>query len=58
MYTYFGITYKIFIGQQVVEATNYHPFWVVEKGWILAEDLQAVDKLQQADGNLIEITIR
>ncbi|HWO97418.1 MAG TPA: polymorphic toxin-type HINT domain-containing protein [Bacillus sp. (in: firmicutes)] len=48
-------TYQISIGNQVIETTNNHPFWVEGKGWVLGEDLEAGDKLQQTGGNVLEI---
>ena len=45
---------KLHVGEQVIETTDNHPFWVEGKGWIFADELQVGDKLQKADGsNLI-----
>ncbi|RAV02633.1 polymorphic toxin type 47 domain-containing protein [Paenibacillus sp. YN15] len=45
---------KLYVGEQVIETTDNHPFWVEGKGWVFADELQAGDKLQKADGsNLI-----
>ncbi|MCY9764949.1 polymorphic toxin-type HINT domain-containing protein, partial [Paenibacillus alvei] len=45
---------KLNVGEQIIETTDNHPFWVEEKGWVFADELQVGDKLQKADGsNLI-----
>jgi len=49
------ITYELSVGDQVIETTDNHPFWVEDKGWVLAADLQAGDKLQQSNGNTLTI---
>lgn len=41
------IIYELTVGDQVIETTDNHPFWVEGKGWVLAVDLQVGDKLQQ-----------
>ncbi|AWV32376.1 polymorphic toxin-type HINT domain-containing protein [Paenibacillus odorifer] len=46
---------KLYVGEQVIETTNNHPFYVEGKGWVLAEELQAGDKLQKADGSNLTI---
>jgi hypothetical protein len=45
------IIYEITVDNQVIETTDNHPFWVEGRGWVLAVDLQVVDKLQQENGN-------
>lgn len=49
------IIYELTIGDQVIETTDNHPFWVEGKGWVLAVDLQVGDKLQQSNGNTLTI---
>ena len=49
------ITYELTIGDQLIETTENHPFWVEGKGWVLAADLQVGDKLQQSNGNTLKI---
>ena len=45
---------KLHVGEQLIETTNNHPFWVEGRGWVFADELQVGDKLQKADGsNLI-----
>ncbi|MGG4196831.1 polymorphic toxin-type HINT domain-containing protein [Paenibacillus jamilae] len=45
---------KLNVGEQIIETTDNHPFWVEEKGWVFADELQVGDKLQKSDGsNLI-----
>ncbi|UHA73729.1 polymorphic toxin-type HINT domain-containing protein [Paenibacillus sp. 481] len=49
------IIYELTVGDQVIETTDNHPFWVEGKGWVLAADLHAGDKLQQSNGNILTI---
>ncbi|CAH1207671.1 hypothetical protein PAECIP111893_02752 [Paenibacillus plantiphilus] len=52
--------YSIRIGDQTIEATGNHPFWVEGKEWVDAEYLEVGDVLLQSDGNrntIDEITI-
>lgn len=46
---------KLYVGDQVIETTDNHPFWVEGKGWIFADELGAGDKLQKADGSNLTI---
>jgi len=46
---------KLHVGEQIIETTDNHPFWVKGKGWLFADELQVCDKLQQADGNTLKI---
>ncbi|MFD1885874.1 S8 family serine peptidase [Paenibacillus wenxiniae] len=48
-------TYKLHVGQQIVETTDNHPFWVEGKGWITAIDLKVGDQLKQSNGNILAI---
>ena len=38
-----------------IVVTANHPFWVVEKGWVQAEDLRERDILELGDGKLAEV---
>ncbi|WP_415839686.1 polymorphic toxin-type HINT domain-containing protein [Paenibacillus tarimensis] len=49
------IIYELTVGDQVIETTDNHPFWVEGEGWVLAADLQAGDKLQQSNGDTLTI---
>ncbi|MFE6796508.1 polymorphic toxin-type HINT domain-containing protein [Paenibacillus chitinolyticus] len=46
---------KLHVGEQVIETTDNHPFWVEGKGWVVADELQVGDKLQKADGSNLTI---
>ncbi|CAH1217420.1 hypothetical protein PAECIP111893_04275 [Paenibacillus plantiphilus] len=46
---------KLHVGEQVIETTENHPFWVEGKGWVFADELQVGDKLQKADGSNLTI---
>lgn len=47
--------YQIHVGDQVVESTYNHPFWVKGKGWRYVKDLKVGDLLVQSDGNILKI---
>nr|WP_254352269.1 polymorphic toxin-type HINT domain-containing protein [Paenibacillus dendritiformis] len=46
---------KLYVGEQVIETTDNHPFWVEGKGWVFADEVQVGDKLQKADGSNLTI---
>nr|WP_269671042.1 polymorphic toxin-type HINT domain-containing protein [Paenibacillus sp. 481] len=46
---------KLYVGEQIIETTDNHPFWVEGKGWVFADELQVGDKLQKADGSNLTI---
>ncbi|WP_145331876.1 polymorphic toxin-type HINT domain-containing protein [Paenibacillus xylanexedens] len=46
---------KLHVGEQIIETTYNHPFWVEGKEWVFADELQAGDKLQKADGSHLTI---
>ncbi|GIO86410.1 hypothetical protein J25TS5_33420 [Paenibacillus faecis] len=46
---------KLHVGEQVIETTDNHPFWVEGKGWVFADELQVGDKLKKADGSNLTI---
>ncbi|MEK4527884.1 MULTISPECIES: polymorphic toxin-type HINT domain-containing protein [Paenibacillus] len=48
-------TYKLTVGNQIIETTDNHPFWVESKGWVLAVDLKVNDKLVQSNRNHLKI---
>jgi RHS repeat-associated protein len=47
--------YKLSVGNQIIETTFNHPFWVEGKGWVLARDLKVGDQLVQSDGDILKI---
>ncbi|MGZ7442376.1 polymorphic toxin-type HINT domain-containing protein [Paenibacillus sp. TH7-28] len=46
---------KLHVGEQIIETTDNHPFWVEGKGWVFADELQVGDKLQKANGSNLTI---
>ncbi|MFJ8087179.1 polymorphic toxin-type HINT domain-containing protein [Lysinibacillus sp. NPDC095746] len=42
---------KLYVGEQIIEMTDNHPFWIEGKGWAFADKLQIGDNLQKADGS-------
>ena len=46
---------KLNVGEQIIETTDNHPFWVEGKGWVFADELQVGDELQRADGSNLTI---
>ncbi|MFE5321462.1 polymorphic toxin-type HINT domain-containing protein [Paenibacillus sp. NPDC056579] len=49
------VTYKLSVGEQIIETTDNHPFWVKGKGWVLALNLRIGDELQQSNGDYLII---
>jgi hypothetical protein len=47
--------YQIHVGDQVIESTYNHPFWVEGKGWTYVKDLKVGDLLVQSDGNTLKV---
>ncbi|WP_261808093.1 HINT domain-containing protein [Paenibacillus sp. N3.4] len=47
--------YMITVGDQVIESTFNHPFYVEGKGWTFVKDLKVGDLLVQSDGNTLKI---
>ncbi|MCQ4087548.1 polymorphic toxin-type HINT domain-containing protein [Saccharibacillus sp. JS10] len=47
--------YSIHVGDQIIESTYNHPFWVVGKGWVFVKDLKTGDLLEQSDGKTLEV---
>ncbi|WP_260405507.1 HINT domain-containing protein [Paenibacillus sp. 598K] len=47
--------YKVYIGNEVIEATAEHPFWLDGKGWTFVKDLKVVDLLVSSDGTKLAI---
>ncbi|NTU18777.1 hypothetical protein HPY28_00390 [Brevibacillus sp. HB1.2] len=47
--------YKIYIGDEIIEATAEHPIWLNGKGWTLVKDLKVNDLLVSSDGNTLAI---
>ena len=45
-------TYKLTVGEIIVESTPRHEFYIVDKGWIRAYDLEVGDELVSKDGNM------
>ncbi len=43
------------VGEQIIETTDNHPFWVEGNGWVFADELQVGNKLQKADGSNLTI---
>lgn len=42
--------YKVYIGDEIIEATAGHPFWVDGKGWLEVKDLKVGDLLVTSGG--------
>ncbi|WP_158306261.1 polymorphic toxin-type HINT domain-containing protein [Paenibacillus curdlanolyticus] len=47
--------YNIHVGDQVIEATGNHPFWVQGEKWVLAAELEVGDSLLQTGGRTLKI---
>ncbi|MDC0764914.1 polymorphic toxin-type HINT domain-containing protein [Brevibacillus sp. AG] len=47
--------YELTVGNQIIETTDNHPFWVEGRQWVLAVDLQVGNQLKQSNGNTLKI---
>ncbi|MTI96027.1 MAG: hypothetical protein FH749_11190 [Firmicutes bacterium] len=47
---------NVYIGELKIETTEEHPFWVADKGWVLAGDLEVGDQLLLHSDEIVEIT--
>ncbi|RJE91288.1 hypothetical protein D3P07_04335 [Paenibacillus sp. 1011MAR3C5] len=47
--------YNVHVGDEVIEATAEHPFWLDGKGWTEVKDLKVGDLLVSSDGSKLEI---
>ncbi|GKU76501.1 S-layer homology domain-containing protein [Paenibacillus sp. L3-i20] len=47
--------YKVHIGDEVIEATAEHPFWLDGKGWTEVKDMKVGDLLLTSDGATLAI---
>ncbi|MGG4147628.1 polymorphic toxin-type HINT domain-containing protein, partial [Paenibacillus algorifonticola] len=47
--------YYVHIGDEVIEATGEHPFWLDGKGWTFVKDLKVGDLLVSSDGTKLAI---
>ena len=45
----------LYVDGEVISTTGEHPFWVPDKGWVEAKDLQVGSLLQTEDGKIIDI---
>lgn len=45
----------LYVDGEVISTTEEHPFWVPDKGWVEAGDLQVGDLFQTEDGVIIDI---
>ncbi len=47
-----NILVKLSIGNDLIETTESHPFYVVNRGWVRARDISVGDELLSADGGI------
>jgi RHS repeat-associated protein len=45
----------IYVDGEVISATEEHPIWVVDKGWVEPKDLKVGDLLETEDGRVVDI---
>ncbi|MBN3554065.1 DNRLRE domain-containing protein [Fictibacillus nanhaiensis] len=48
--------YEIHVGEEVLQTTDEHPFWIIGEGWVEAKDLKAGDKLENQQGDTLIIS--
>jgi hypothetical protein len=46
----------VYTGDTIIETTEEHPFWVEEKGWVLAGELNEGDVLRLKSGENVKVT--
>ncbi|GFN32160.1 hypothetical protein PCURB6_24200 [Paenibacillus curdlanolyticus] len=47
--------YYVHLGDEIIEVTGEHPFWLDGKGWTLVKDLKVGDLLVSSDGSKLAI---
>ncbi|UQZ32242.1 hypothetical protein C2I18_00985 [Paenibacillus sp. PK3_47] len=47
--------YYVHIGDEIIEVTGEHPFWLDDKGWTFVKDLKVGDLLVSSDGTKLAI---
>ncbi|KQO15415.1 hypothetical protein ASF12_28535 [Paenibacillus sp. Leaf72] len=47
--------YYVHIGDEIIEVTGEHPFWLDGKGWTIVKDLKVGDLLVSSDGTKLAI---
>ncbi|MFS0558080.1 polymorphic toxin-type HINT domain-containing protein, partial [Brevibacillus sp. 179-C9.3 HS] len=47
--------YYLHVGNEIIEVTDDHPFWLDSKGWTLVKDLKVGDLLVSSDGTKLAI---
>ncbi|NEU84375.1 hypothetical protein G1O98_36695 [Nostoc sp. UIC10630] len=45
----------LYVDGEVISTTGEHPFWIPDKGWVEAKDLQVGSLLQTEDGRVIDV---
>jgi intein/homing endonuclease len=48
-------TYNITVGGEVITTTDEHPFWIIGKGWVEAQNLKINDIMTTSDGKELAI---
>ena len=49
-------TYTIHIGEEIIEVTGEHPFWLYGQGWTLVKEFTVYDLLVSSEGSKLAIT--
>lgn len=47
--------YYVHVGDEIIEVTGEHPFWLDGKGWTFVKDLKVGDLLVSSDGSKLTI---
>ena len=50
-----SVIVRIYVGDEEIETTPTHPFWVIGKGWVAAGDIEAGDKVYLYSGEGREV---
>jgi hypothetical protein len=46
---------RVYVGDETVECSQEHPFWVVGKGWVAAKDLLEADQVLTSGDEVLEV---
>ena len=50
-----SVIVRVYVGDEEIETTPTHPFWVIGKGWVAAGDIEAGDKVYLYSGEGREV---
>jgi|GEM_PF-2669806 len=48
-------SWNITVGEELITTTDEHPFWIKDKGWVVAKDLVVGDLFETSDGSHLSV---